>query len=72
MAANFDYLFVWSDLMKIELQQFFYTSIKKKKNIEVVGTPQFEPYVLDRYMSLKNHFFEKFDLDLNKKKQFVF
>lgn len=65
MAANFDYYLVWSELMKTELQQF-YTSVKKE-NIEVVGTPQFEPYVLERYKSDKELFFEKFNLDLNKK-----
>lgn len=65
MAADFDYYLVWSDLMKTELQQF-YTSVRKE-NIAVVGTPQFEPYVLERYQSDKSSFFEKFDLDLNKK-----
>lgn len=65
MAANFDYYLVWSDLMKTELLQF-YTSVKDE-NCEVVGTPQFEPYVLERYKSNKEVFFKKFDLDLNKK-----
>lgn len=61
MAANFDYFLVWSDLMKTELQQF-YTSVKKE-NIEVVGTPQFEPYVLERYQVAKKDFIAKFNLD---------
>lgn len=61
MAANFDYYLVWSDLMKTELQQF-YTSVKKE-NIEVVGTPQFEPYVLERYKVSKEDFVRKFNLD---------
>lgn len=61
MAANFDYYLVWSDLMKTELQQF-YTSVKKE-NIEVVGTPQFEPYVLDRYKVSKEEFVLKFNLN---------
>lgn len=65
MAANFDYYLVWSELMKTELQQF-YTSVKKE-HIEVVGTPQFEPYVLDRYKVSKDIFIEKFNLDTSLK-----
>ncbi|WP_026706184.1 hypothetical protein [Flavobacterium soli] len=61
MAANFDYYLVWSDLMKTELQQF-YSSVKIE-NIRVVGTPQFEPYVLDRYKVSKEQFVEKFNLN---------
>ena len=61
MAANFDYYLVWSDLMKTELQQF-YSSVKKQ-NIEVVGTPQFEPYILERYQLSKEEFVEKFNVD---------
>jgi hypothetical protein len=44
-----------------ELQQF-YTSVKEE-NIQVVGTPQFEPYVLERYQVTKAEFVEKFSLD---------
>lgn len=62
MAANFDYYLVWSELMKTELQQF-YTSVKEE-NIQVVGTPQFEPYVLERYQATKAEFVEKFSLDV--------
>ncbi len=65
MAANFDFYLVWSDLMKLELQQFY--SKVQSNAIKVVGTPQFEPYVLDRYKTTKEHFFSKFDLDVNKK-----
>lgn len=65
MASNFDYFLVWSDLMKTELLQF-YTSVKAK-SIKVVGTPQFEPYVLERYQSTKKEFQLKFDLDVSKK-----
>lgn len=61
MAANFDYYLVWSELMKTELQQF-YTSLDKQ-NIEVVGTPQFEPYVLDRYKTDEKEFVLKFNLN---------
>lgn len=65
MAANFDYFLVWSDLMKKELLHF-YTSVKES-DIEVVGTPQFEPYVLDRYQATKEQFRAKFNLDSSKK-----
>ena len=65
MAANFNYYLVWSNLMKKELLQFY--SEVKSKAIEVVGTPQFEPYVLDRYKTSKEQFFSNFDLDANKK-----
>jgi hypothetical protein len=65
MAANFDYYLVWSDLMKKELLQFY--SKVKPENIEVVGTPQFEPYVLDRYKTTKDEFQQKFGLDSSKK-----
>ena len=65
MAANFDYYLVWSELMKTELQQF-YTSVKKE-HIEVVGTPQFEPYVLERYKVSRDEFVERFNLDTSLK-----
>lgn len=65
MAANFDYYLVWSDLMKTELQQF-YSSVKKE-NIEVVGTPQFEPYVMDKYKVSREAFVSKFNLDTTLK-----
>ncbi|MGB3775794.1 MAG: hypothetical protein WA951_11110, partial [Leeuwenhoekiella sp.] len=47
MAAPFDSFMVWSQLMKDELHQFYHKT--KTQEVEVVGTPQFEPYVLDRY-----------------------
>lgn len=65
MAANFDYYLVWSDLMKTELQQF-YTTVRKER-IQVVGTPQFEPYVLERYQVSKQVFVEKFNLNTSLK-----
>ena len=65
MAANFDYYLVWSDLMKKELLHFY--KKVQSQNIRVVGTPQFEPYVLERYKTAKNDFFIRFDLDLSKK-----
>ena len=63
MAGNFDYYLVWSDLMKQELLHF-YQSVKSNQ-VEVVGTPQFEPYILDRYGMSKESFFQRFNLDSN-------
>jgi hypothetical protein len=65
MAATFDNYFVWSELMKSELLDF-YSKIKSKQ-IFVVGTPQFEPYVLERYGLEESDFKTKFTLDKNEK-----
>ena len=65
MSGDFDYYFVWSHLMKKELLDF-YVKIKPKQ-VKVVGTPQFEPYVLDRYNSNNKKFVDQFGLDGNKK-----
>ncbi|HJS01097.1 MAG TPA: hypothetical protein VJ780_09200 [Flavobacterium sp.] len=65
MAANFDFYLVWSDLMKEELLHF-YKKIQSQ-NVTVVGTPQFEPYVLDRYKTDKKQFYDRFNLDVSKK-----
>lgn len=64
MAGNFNNYLVWSDLMKSELL-YFYKFINSK-NISVVGTPQFEPYVLERYYLSKNEFLMQFELDFLK------
>ncbi len=65
MAGNFDYFLVWSDLMKQELL-YFYQSIKESQ-ISIVGTPQFEPYILKRYGYDITTFQNKFKLDKSKK-----
>lgn len=65
MASDFGHYLVWSDLMKNDLLQF-YPSVRPE-NIEIVGTPQFEPYVLDRYQTTRTAFIEKFGLDGHKK-----
>lgn len=65
MAAKFDFYHVWSNLMKNELLHFYpSTDIEK---VKVVGTPQFEPYVLKRYQRDKLEFFTKFSLVSNLK-----
>ncbi len=65
MAAPFDAFLVWSQLMKDELYYFYPKT--KKQQVEVVGTPQFEPYVLDRHASSHESFFERFSLNSNLK-----
>lgn len=64
MAANFNGYLVWSELMMNELLTF-YTSIHSKQ-VKVVGTPQFEPYVLSRYGYSTEVFHERFGLDNSK------
>jgi len=65
MLGTFDYFLVWSKLMKEELL-YFYPNVKSN-NVHVVGTPQFEPYVLDKYKTTKESFIAKFGLDPDKK-----
>lgn len=61
MAANFDGYLVWSELMKKELLTF-YSSILPEQ-VEIVGTPQFEPYVLSRYGYSEEEFHHRFNLN---------
>ena len=61
MAGDFGHYLVWSNLMRKELLQFY--GLVNSKNISVVGTPQFEPYILDSYRSDKNEFHTRFGLD---------
>ena len=61
MAGNFDHYLVWSNLMQSDLLHF-YQSVKPNQ-IDVVGTPQFEPYVLKRYKTNKEAFYIKYNLD---------
>ncbi|MFD0962606.1 hypothetical protein [Pseudofulvibacter geojedonensis] len=65
MLGDFDSYFVWSDLMKKELLHF-YPSVKSEK-VTIVGTPQFEPYVLEAYKKNKEYYHEYFNLDKDKK-----
>lgn len=65
MLGTFDSYLVWSDLMKSELIEFYPRTTNVQ--VKVVGTPQFEPYVLDTYEVNKMDFYKSFDLDINKK-----
>lgn len=64
MLGTFDHFLVWSDLMKDELLYFYPTT--KKENAKVVGTPQFEPYVMPNYETSKEDFYKKFQLNAQK------
>ena len=65
MLGTFDYFFVWSHLMKSELL-YFYPNVSNEK-VKVVGTPQFEPYVMPKYEITADDFYTKFRLDVSLK-----
>jgi hypothetical protein len=61
MLGAFDYFLVWSKLMKAELL-YFYPNVKEDA-VKIVGTPQFEPYVMSNYKTTAEAFYTKFQLD---------
>lgn len=63
MAGNFDFYLVWGDLMKKDLLHF-YQSVKENQ-VAIVGTPQFEPFVMEKYGYDKTQFTHKFNIDPN-------
>jgi hypothetical protein len=65
MIGRYDSYFVWSDLMKTELESL-YPDINSKQ-IKVVGTPQFEFYFDRQLYQTKADFFKKHHLDESKK-----
>lgn len=65
MLGTFDYFLVWSHLMQSELL-YFYPMVKKEK-VKVVGTPQFEPYVMPKYETTAEAFHAKFRLNTDLK-----
>jgi hypothetical protein len=65
MLGTFDYFLVWSHLMQTELL-YFYPMVKEEK-VKVVGTPQFEPYVMPKYETTLEDFYSKFRLDVDLK-----
>lgn len=65
MLGAFDYFLVWSHLMKEELLTFYPNVIEN--NIKVVGTPQFEPYVMPKYETKIEEFYAKFNLKADLK-----
>ncbi|MDO9594959.1 MAG: hypothetical protein Q7J19_08200 [Lutibacter sp.] len=63
MAGNFDYYLVWSNLMKEDLLHF-YQSIDENQ-VAIVGTPQFEPYSMEKYGYDNAKLTYKFKIDPN-------
>jgi len=60
-----DYYFVWSDLMKEQVLQYY--PFVKAEQVFVTGTPQFEPHYDESLKQSKSDFFKEYNLDLNKK-----
>jgi len=65
LALRADQYLVWSPYMKDELKTY-YPKIKDKQ-IEILGTPQFQFHYDDSYIWTKEKFAEFYGLDLNKK-----
>jgi hypothetical protein len=64
MAGNFDFYLVWSDLMKVELLKYYPNVLEE--NVSIVGTPQFEPYVLEKYNLGNEEFCAKFNIEKDR------
>lgn len=64
LVSRYDSYFVWSDLMKSELNKLY--SEIQIIDIKVVGTPQFEFYFKDNFQLKKEDFFKIYNLNPNK------
>ncbi|WJJ95981.1 UDP-glycosyltransferase [Algibacter luteus] len=60
-----DYYFVWSDLMKQQVLQYY--PFVKENQVFVTGTPQFEPHYDTSLKQSREAFFAQYELDINKK-----
>ncbi|WP_299060619.1 hypothetical protein [uncultured Polaribacter sp.] len=65
LISRYDFYFVWSSLMKKELN-LLYPDINEKQ-IKITGTPQFEFYQNEKLIVKKETFFNEYNLDLGKK-----
>jgi hypothetical protein len=65
LISRYDTYFVWSDLMKTELNTL-YKEIQDS-SIQIVGTPQFEFYFNNNFQIIKEDFFKVYNLNPNKK-----
>jgi len=65
LISRYDKYFVWSKLMKEELE-LLYPEIDKN-NIEIVGTPQFEFYFQHNLIKEKEVFYAEHGLDPNRR-----
>lgn len=61
VIVPFDYYFVWSDLMRDELLQF-YPDVSERQ-VKTIGTPQFDPYADDTLIWSRESFFERVGVD---------
>ncbi|GAA4883784.1 hypothetical protein GCM10023311_02540 [Flaviramulus aquimarinus] len=60
-----DYYFVWSDLMKQQVLQYY--PFVNENQVFVTGTPQFEPHYDQSLLQTRADFFKDYNLDVNKK-----
>ncbi|KAA5822436.1 UDP-glycosyltransferase [Algibacter amylolyticus] len=60
-----DYYFVWSDLMKSEVLQYY--PFVKENQVFITGTPQFEPHYNTSLKQSREVFFSDYNLDIDKK-----
>lgn len=65
LPIKFDHYFVWSNLMKKELMEWY--PFVKDEQITVSGAPQFDYYFKNDFKMKKEDFFKKIGVDLNKK-----
>ena len=65
LISRYNYYFVWSELMKNQLQ-LLYPEISSNQ-IKITGTPQFECYFKEDNYQTKKSFFKNHSLDENKK-----
>jgi hypothetical protein len=61
MAVYADYYFVWSAFMKNELLSYYSDVVPER--VDVVGTPQFEPYFDDALIETRAAFLNRLNLD---------
>lgn len=64
LVVETDYYFVWSDLMKDQLLQYY--PFIEEQQVIVTGTPQFEPHYDANLKKSKSEFFEQYSLDPEK------
>ena len=65
IVVEADHYFVWSDHMKKEL--LFYYPDMKENQVIVTGTPQFEGHFDKEFLLSREHFFDTYNLDRDKK-----
>ncbi|WP_232778370.1 UDP-glycosyltransferase [Salegentibacter sediminis] len=65
MVVESDHYFVWSEYMKDELRKYY--PFIAESQIQVTGSPQFEPHYDLSLRQSRKEFFGKYGLDLSKK-----